>query len=673
MSSIGARPHFLLLPAIIFILILLTFSNSLRNNFMMDDDGLILQDTKIHHLQYLRYQFIPDKQQYLNIEDARPEVYYRPLAHLVPMICYIFFREDVVGYHWVNCILFLGCVIVFYHLVQRLLNNPECATLVAVFYAVHPINGLFINYITASVFAIQMMAMAGSLLLFLRALELSRGALALLASCVLYLIGLLCHETTLALPLYMFATLWLLEKKYYQRTMVLLSPYIVISLGYVLFRVNHASLKSSVWDKLLISFSQPLSLWASNIKLFFWYISKFFYPDGIVIKWTTAPVTTYFWVWFFMFTLIIVLWFYYLHKSDRVKLWGLSILLLGFLPVLVGSSFELHHGFILEPHWLFFPSLGMFVILAHYMLQLKKVINRTWYTFSIFIIVIVLISWSRYLNGLWGNEVQYCRYWLKHSAPHKGITFYLASALMKEGRLQEAKEAYHRALEGAPLDWQIHVNLGLIAQQEKNIPLALQELGRALELYPRSSVIANNLGVVHRELNNPDQARHYFRQAIRYNPYSLESRLNLAFIYIQEKNWPEALKLYQENLLIDPHHEETLLGRWKVLSLTGAQETLITQMDHILRASYSATLYLRLAELMAENQHYELAIRSFHRALARDPGRVEIYIQMGKFAGNLGQFDQAIRIWEQALRLDKDNQEVRDLMGRAQALANEFH
>ena len=47
-----------------------------------------------------------------------------------------------------------------------------------------------------------------------------------------------------------------------------------------------------------------------------------------------------------------------------------------FLPVFFGSSFELRYGFILEPHWLFFPSLGMFVILSQYLLQLKRVISK---------------------------------------------------------------------------------------------------------------------------------------------------------------------------------------------------------------------------------------------------------------------------------------------------------
>ena len=312
------------------ILILLTFSNSLNNGFLMDDHGLILQDTKIHNIKYLHYQFIPDKGRYLNIEGGAGAAYYRPFAHVVPMIGYLIFKDNVFGYHLINCILFLLCVMTIYFLIQRLCKDRDCALLVALLYAVHPINGLFVNYITASVFSVQMIAMAGSLILFLRALERQRYALSILASLVLYVIGLLCHETTLALPLYTLVTIWLFEKRPYKRAVFLLLPHIFVSLGYALFRVKYASLKSGIFDKLLLSDVNPLSLAASNIKLFFWYVSKFFYWDGIVIKWTTPAVTTNFTVWFFMFALVVALWVYYLRKKEKVKLWGLSVLLLGF-------------------------------------------------------------------------------------------------------------------------------------------------------------------------------------------------------------------------------------------------------------------------------------------------------------------------------------------------------
>lgn len=663
--------RYLFLPAAIFILILSVFSNSLHNDFMMDDHGLILHDSKIRSIKYLHYQFIPEKHQYLNIEDGAGAAYYRPFAHVAIMICYLIFENNVLGYHFINCILFLLCVMAIYSLIHRLFKDRECAWLVSLLYVAHPLNGLFVNYITASGFAIQMIAMAGSMTLFLKVFEQQRNALALLTSVLLYALGLLCHETTLALPFYMFVTVWLLGKRSLKRAIFLLSPYTILTLGYLFFRFQYASLRSNVIDKLLHSDITAISFVASNIKLFFWYVSKFFYWDGIVIKWTTPAVTKDFVVWFFMFAMVIALWFYYLRREDKVKLWGLSVLLLGFLPVLFGSSFELKYGFILEPHWLFFPSIGMFVILAQYLMQLKKVVRKNIRAVFILSIMMSLILFSRHLNTLWGDEIKYCRYWLEHSPQQKSAVFYLASALMKEGKLDDAREAYHRALEGRALDWQIYVNLSLIAQQQGNTSVALQELNRALELHPKSSIIANNLGVLYKNLGDLDRASGYFRQAIKYNPYLLESRLNLASVYVGEKRYIDALDLYNENLLIDPKDEESLLERLKVLLWGGQREAVMPEVENILKASYSSALYLRLAVLMSENGLNRLALGSFQRALERDPNKAEIYIEMGKFFGNMDQFDDAISIWEEALRLDRDNQDVKDLILKARAFKNE--
>jgi len=558
-----------------------------------------------------------------------------------------------------------------YSLVQRLFKDRECALLVTLLYVVHPINGLFVNYITASVFALQMIAMAGSLILFLRAVELPRYAFTVLASIVLYVIGLLCHETTLALPLYMLATVWLLEKRPYKRAVLLLSPYVILSFGYVLFRLKYASFKSGIFDKFFSSGIDPVSLAASNIKLFFWYVSKFFYWDGIVIKWTTPAVTRDLLIWFFMFALVIALWVYYLCKKEKIKLWGLSILLLGFLPVLFASSFELKYGFILEPHWLFFPSLGMFVILSQYLLQLKRVVNRKIYFIFLLSLMALLISFSRQLNALWGDEIRYCRYWLKHSPSQKGAMFYLASALMREGRIEEAKAVYRGALEGRALDWQVHVNLSLIAQQQGNPSEALQELNRALELQPKSSIVVNNLGILYKNSGDLDRAQGYFQQAINYNPYLLEPRLNLASVYVQEKKYREALDLYHENLLVDPKDENSLLERLKVFLLSDQQDAAIAEVENILKASYSSALYTKLAVLMSESGFNKLALRSFQKAIKRDPDKAEAYVEMGKFLGNIGRLDDAIRIWEGALRFDEHVGELEELIQQARTFKAE--
>ncbi|MCA9399218.1 MAG: hypothetical protein KC618_05685, partial [Candidatus Omnitrophica bacterium] len=156
-----------LLQAILLLVTLcVTYSNSLHNDFMIDDDALILTDTKIRNLKNLYYQFIPDHQEVFELEEGGQSIYYRPFAHILPMVCYSVFEENVFGYHVFNLFLFYFAVLAFYFLVRRLFGSSELAFFTGLLYAVHPLNGMYINYITASVFGFQVLVLSLSFILF---------------------------------------------------------------------------------------------------------------------------------------------------------------------------------------------------------------------------------------------------------------------------------------------------------------------------------------------------------------------------------------------------------------------------------------------------------------------------------------------------------------------------
>ena len=130
----------------LFFVCCINYSNSLHNDFMIDDYGLILQDKKAHNLENLLYQFIPDNQKYLNIGRKEGGAYYRPFAHIIPLLSYLAFKENVFGYHCVNLVLFFLCVVLIYYLIQILSKRQDLAMMVSLLYAAHPLNGLFVNY-----------------------------------------------------------------------------------------------------------------------------------------------------------------------------------------------------------------------------------------------------------------------------------------------------------------------------------------------------------------------------------------------------------------------------------------------------------------------------------------------------------------------------------------------
>ncbi len=657
---------------ILFALILFTYANSLHNPFMMDDYELILQDTKLHNLKFILYQFIPDQKIFLGIENKTNSTYYRPFAHIIPMIEWLLFGKDVFGYHLMNLLLFYICVSTIFYLIKDLFhNNIPLAMLTSILYAIHPLNGLFINYITANVYAVQMTALCIAFILFWKATQQKHPFYLVVYSFFLYIIGLLCHESSFAFPLYLTATLLILKEGLRKRDIFLLSPYFAISIIYFLFRLKFASLNHNLFDKIKYSNISLIQLTVSNIKLFFCYIYKFIFFEGITLKFAVQPVAfNKYIIWIISFSMLMAILIYWYYKKDKLQIWSLSILLIGFIPVFFGSVFELQCGIILEPHWLFFASIGLFALASFYILKIKETAGELIFLIILCIILSNTISYSKTMNKLWANEIAYCKYWLKHSPKYKSVLFYIASAYERRGEYNKAKKTYINGIEARFSDWQIYTNLALIEQHAGNLRMAYQYLMQAYRIFPNSAIINNNLGILFKKSNKIKQSEIFFKKAIKYNPYMTEPYLNLAILYEEKQKYLQALELYKKTTLIDPNNEPGIIGEVKLLISLHKDDQLTKRIQQLINKPYSTDLYLNIAVYLTENGYRKTALRLFRKALVQDPKNINIYIKLGKYFANMNKFDIALKIWNTGLKLYPKNKTIKMLIKKTKKIQN---
>ncbi len=82
----------------------MTYSNSLHNDFLMDDYPMLIKNQQIGDPSFLQ----------LNIGAHQHQKYFRPVSHILNLITYSFFGENPVGYHVFNLSLFyLACLLLF--------------------------------------------------------------------------------------------------------------------------------------------------------------------------------------------------------------------------------------------------------------------------------------------------------------------------------------------------------------------------------------------------------------------------------------------------------------------------------------------------------------------------------------------------------------------------------
>jgi len=224
-----------------------------------------------------RFQFLPDKKILLDYGSHASDIYYRPFAHIIPMLCYLTFHTNVVGFHFINLILFWFCCLIIYQLIHTITGDRKCALLTSVLFCVHPINGLFVNYITASVFGIQVLAMALASILFLKNIDTahpSRWRSILVG--ISLIIACLSHETAFALPIYLFLMAYLLRQKSFKDSLNKTLSYFIIVGIFFLFRIKFASLSSNISDKVALLDLNAFEYIATVTRLLTWYLSQLF-------------------------------------------------------------------------------------------------------------------------------------------------------------------------------------------------------------------------------------------------------------------------------------------------------------------------------------------------------------------------------------------------------------
>lgn len=96
--------------------------------------------------------------------------------------------------------------------------------------------------------------------------------------------------------------------------------------------------------------------------------------------------------------------------------------------------------------------------------------------------------------------------------------------------VEEAKDAYERALRADPNHADAHVNLGRLRHEEGAPALAEKHYRAALEADPAHETAAFNLGVAMEDLGRVDDAARAYQRAIDLDPDNADAHYNLAGI-----------------------------------------------------------------------------------------------------------------------------------------------
>ncbi len=509
------------------LLCFLTYSNSLHNDFLMDDYPMLIQNTGIGNTGFLQ----------LDPQSGKGQLYFRPLTHFLNLITYTFFGNSPFGYHIVNLFLFYLAGVTLYELLLWLFNDRKIAILVSLFFCTHPINGVLVNYKNATSYALLVVAINLSLIHQFMISDKRSKFMDYSFSAVWFVVALLCHEIAMVYPLYLVSALFFSRHYSLKQIFLRCRPFFVILIFYLVFRMTYASLGTSVISKITTSKIILPDYFATVTTLIFWYIQKLLTLQGIVLIWDTTTVQGQVVLWNFALGVSIVIIYFlmrYCWRGEKQSL-ALSWFVLGILPVSFACFSRPWFGFIIEPHWLIYASIGFFILLAVGLDQLYALINKKLWACCLVALTIFFVVHSRQYNYLWGNQIRYCQYWSMISPNNFMPQFWLGHGYLETKNYKMAKVYFEKLLErGITYEW-TYGNLGLIEYHLKNYDQAIHYFTTTLRANPQRADTYYYLGLIYFENNDFGKAKKFFMKALELDDSLFDSKQKLELIEKKQK------------------------------------------------------------------------------------------------------------------------------------------
>jgi protein O-mannosyl-transferase len=602
-------PKFLpliLIPALGFIL----YGNTLHGTFLWDDEYLVQRNPYIRTFSQLTTLLTTD----IGYGGGNRFGFYRPVQMLTYTLDYAFGGLNVFVYHLTNLLLHTTAALCVYHLAALLFGPGLVPLATSLLFMAHPVHVEAVAYISGRADPLALLFMLLAFIAYLR----HPGRHSLLSSTLIvlaYSSALLSKELSLVLPalllLYHYAFGHRIKWQPLSAVLALTCIFVVARLtvlkhippgndalqadttllqrtpGFFAAMTSYARLLVAPFDlhmeygTPLFTFSQPAVI--AGILIFGSLVAF-----AAIAKKRNPPI-------FFC-----LMWF-----------------LITLLPV---SNLYPLNAYMAE-HWLYLPSLGIFMAVGYGL-------NRLWIRENKVLVglgVVILASLTCFYSALtirqnrrWEGPLPFYEWTRKFAPDSPKVLNDLGRQYDLRGRNEEAEELYRKAIRMQPTSPLPFNNLGFLYQKLERYEEAKAMYEKALELDPSYADALNNLGVLSEATGKYEEAVRLYDRAIAAYPGFALGYANLGNALVSVGNNDDAINAYQNALRLDG-------------TLTGAQHNL-------------GLLYARMGRKSEATLMFEQIV---HREPANGPAQAALtmlYYETRDYAAAARHCDAALRL-----------------------------
>ena len=692
-AGISVKQLSIVLAIICFVL----YANTLMNGFALDD-VMVFKENKIvaKGLSGIgELLATPHMRGYLII----PNDLYRPLSLVMFAIEYQFFGASPFVGHFVNILLFAGCVILLFIFLDRFFDRKKTliAFIAAFVFAIHPIHTEVVANMKSSDELFCYLFAFLSLNIFMNYMDDGKMKQLILGIFVFFL-SLISKETVIAFLGIIPILFFIYDNKNRQRA-------IYITGGIVAATVVFMGIRSAVLSNYNANQSAPVefidnalsgapnyaSKIATEVVVMGKYLKLMFIPYPLLSNYSfnAIPFSDFADYRFYLSLLAYVGLFYVAitrFRKDHKDPWVFAIIFYLFtlflfsnLPFLMGAE--------LAERFAFFASTGVCIAAALAMEQwLIKGDAGDIMALKSTKVLAVLAPLLLVFGGLtvarnmdWKNNYTLYKADVEKSPDDTRLHHFVATAITEELYPNEKDTVKRHELDVEsiaelrkslaiyPNYSDAHVELGRVYDRAHQWDSAEVHDKRALELNPTNSTANNNLGNVYLSTGRYQQAIDLFKKSIILKPDFSYAYYNVALSYQQLKQYDSAIKYYNLMLGFDPKYmnaHQQLGFVFMAMQRFDSAEYHFKQVVALSPGDPNAIHNLGAAYL--NGKKYALAIETFKKMLEMTPNYLNAYSNLGRAYFYSEQYDLAIQTFNKELSIDPNNG-VRDIPGIALA------
>jgi len=593
----------------IFLIIILGFTvyaNSLKGEFIWDDNAFVKNNAYIKD-----WRHIPD---ILTKSTASGAGYsddlYRPFQTFTYLIDNSIWKGNLIGYHLTNILLHVLVSLAIYWLVILLFSNRTLAWVTSVLFIVHPVQTEAVSYISGRGDLLSALFMLLCIIFYIIQLGTRdwRLFIIMLSS---YTLSILSKENAIILPVLLLLYHYVFKNKIKLR---LLAPIVGIAFFYLLLRPIRTT-------ALLFDFN----IFLKRIPGFFVAITNYlrilFLPIDLHMEYGNRLFRFMNPKAIFGFVASFILLSQAFKKSHTNKLFVFSVCWF-FIALLPHSSVYPVCAFYMAEHWLYFSSLGFFLILASLALLLY---NRNKSKIYFNVLIICLVSIFSFLsisqNKYWNNQISFYKRTLKYTPDSARIYNNLCQAYIAGANYSEAVKACRRAID-----------------IKSNFP----------EAYC-------NLGDIYKELGNNAGAEVSYNKAIKINPKFTAAYFQLGELYSSTGKNEEAIKEYEHIIEIDPGSTDAYNRLCEIyLRINDNVKALQICKKSLQFNSGEAIRHYNLGRAYDNLGEKQNAIEAYSKAIKINPNYLEAYNNIASVYADTGAIEKAIELWNKIIEIDKN-------------------